>query len=434
MKLNKKGYMLVEIIVAFALTISIAMYLLNLTIKFKDTNEDVYYSTRYLKDKSLIVRNIMEDLNRGIIRKIEYNNSNEIRFSLYIDGQEEKEESRKLLIYNNDGFGIEYGKTDESGNFDKNDISYYKKTLETSLIIEQTNIHIEADQEGNTFSIIIPIKSLYTDDNYNIILLGKSYGEVYDNPAATCTEYKEYTNYYFLLALTDNTDYQTNLASGSWSSESTALEPPLAINTSLIFSKTNVQDISISHVCLIRTDGDNSPCSSIGTYDEIKNISDFYEKYKNTQNYSEDKSNPTKYEYINSDNQTETNIIYTDTEDNTKKYILHGTWSKTDENKYYIGGVVKLNEIATSDLINASVLPNSLGIKVEEKNIKDDIGNIKSTIINNPFTITINRNISRVYNNNITPIAIKDENGNNIDAIFSPAMFKIKYKACEKSN
>ena len=62
MKINKKGYMLVEIIVSFVLAFSIAMYLLNLTIKFKDTNEEIYYSAQYFKDRNLVVRNIMDDL------------------------------------------------------------------------------------------------------------------------------------------------------------------------------------------------------------------------------------------------------------------------------------------------------------------------------------------------------------------------------------
>ena len=57
MKLNQKGYMLVEIIVASVIAFSVAYYLLNLTYKFKDKNEDVYYSTTMLADKINITKN-----------------------------------------------------------------------------------------------------------------------------------------------------------------------------------------------------------------------------------------------------------------------------------------------------------------------------------------------------------------------------------------
>ena len=59
MKLNRKGYMLVEIIIASVLAFGIAYYLLNLTYKFKNTNADVYESYYYMKDKILITKNIM---------------------------------------------------------------------------------------------------------------------------------------------------------------------------------------------------------------------------------------------------------------------------------------------------------------------------------------------------------------------------------------
>ena len=181
MKLNKKGYMLVEIIVSFVIAFSIAIYLLNLTIKFKDTNEEIYYSARYLKDKNLITMNIMEDLDRGIIKEIEHiPGSYEIKFKIYIDGLETNEETRKLLMHNDEsGFSIEYGSLDESGNFNKTDESYYKKTLEKSLMIDITNIKINTNSTENIFNIKIPINSMYTKEKYDIIILGKSYGEVY---------------------------------------------------------------------------------------------------------------------------------------------------------------------------------------------------------------------------------------------------------------
>ena len=42
MKLNRKGYMLVEIVIASVLAMGIGYYLLNLTYKFKNNSEDIY--------------------------------------------------------------------------------------------------------------------------------------------------------------------------------------------------------------------------------------------------------------------------------------------------------------------------------------------------------------------------------------------------------
>ena len=70
MKLNKKGYMLIEIIVSFALAFVIFIFLANLLIKFKNTNEDLSYETKYLRDKNLITRNIMDDLERGAVTEV----------------------------------------------------------------------------------------------------------------------------------------------------------------------------------------------------------------------------------------------------------------------------------------------------------------------------------------------------------------------------
>ena len=78
MKLNKKGYMLVEIVLSSVLAMSIALYLLNLTYQFKNKNEDIYQSISYSSDKIAITKNIMNDLDNQIITKIEKKEHNEV--------------------------------------------------------------------------------------------------------------------------------------------------------------------------------------------------------------------------------------------------------------------------------------------------------------------------------------------------------------------
>lgn len=162
MKLNKKGYMLVEIIVASVLAMSIAYYLLNLTYKFKNTNEDLYQSYNYMRDKILITKNIMNDLEGGTISEIK-NNEESLSFKL-------NDDSRRLLISNNGNkTKLQYGKYD-SGSFDKSDKSYYEKEFNSSLIVDNLEVKGHDDSNSNSITIKIPIKSIYSDEVYTIKL------------------------------------------------------------------------------------------------------------------------------------------------------------------------------------------------------------------------------------------------------------------------
>lgn len=171
MYLNKKGYMLVEIIVASVLAMSIAYYLLNLTYRFKNTNEDLYQSYNYMSDKILITKNIMNDLEKGTIlitETVKGAYSSSITFNIYIPGK--SEESRKLLVRKSGGKHIlKYGKY-EDGVFDITDLSYYEKELDSSLIIDKLNFEGHNNANSNSVIIEIPIKSIYSDEVYTIKL------------------------------------------------------------------------------------------------------------------------------------------------------------------------------------------------------------------------------------------------------------------------
>lgn len=168
MKLNKKGYMLVEIVIAFGIAMAIAYYLMNLTYKFKNTNEDIYQSTIYLKDKISITKNIMNDLEKG--RIIDYNipedNPKALNLTIVIDNEKEPQQRRLEIIDNSNK--IIYGKYDGT-NYNKTDESYYEKKLEKSLIISPPKI----TTEGNYFTILIEIESIYDENNYDIKLFGQ---------------------------------------------------------------------------------------------------------------------------------------------------------------------------------------------------------------------------------------------------------------------
>lgn len=165
MKLNRKGYMLVEIIISFVLAMGIAYYLLNLTYKFKNMDEDIYRSSLFTKDKIVITKNIMNDLDRGIIKDIPKTNDNQIDFKIQMN-ENNREELRRLTIKDKT---ITYGKPLANGGFDTNDKSYYKKTIDDFLTIKE----IDIKKESNYITIRIPIESIYDNENYDIKLFAQ---------------------------------------------------------------------------------------------------------------------------------------------------------------------------------------------------------------------------------------------------------------------
>lgn len=178
-RLNNKGYMLVEIIVASVIAFSVAYYLLNLTYKFKDKSEDIYYSTTMLSDKINITKNIMNDLEKisdkssaGLVTGADNNT-----YTITINGFDDKSIgiSRTIKVSKDAAtqqWQIEYGSF-QSGAFVTNDKSYYKKVLDKSF--EVSNVSYK--ETDNAYKIIIKINSLYTNNSNDIILFvnkGKS--------------------------------------------------------------------------------------------------------------------------------------------------------------------------------------------------------------------------------------------------------------------
>ena len=59
MKLNKKGYMLVEIILASALAFGLAFFIIDLVIRLKNKNDDLLVENLITTDKTIITNKLM---------------------------------------------------------------------------------------------------------------------------------------------------------------------------------------------------------------------------------------------------------------------------------------------------------------------------------------------------------------------------------------
>ena len=63
-KLNRRGYMTIEIILASVITFVIAFFLIDLTIKLVNTTDDAYADTVLTTDKALVIKNIKKYLEK----------------------------------------------------------------------------------------------------------------------------------------------------------------------------------------------------------------------------------------------------------------------------------------------------------------------------------------------------------------------------------
>lgn len=61
-RLNNKGYMLVEIVLASVLAVMVAYFITDLTIKLKNKNDDLLVKTLVYTDQAIIYNTIMKDL------------------------------------------------------------------------------------------------------------------------------------------------------------------------------------------------------------------------------------------------------------------------------------------------------------------------------------------------------------------------------------
>lgn len=144
MKLNNKGYLIVEVILAGVLTFTMAYFLINLTLKIRNRYDDVNVETVMLNDKTVITNEIMDDVIGNNVNNVEYI-TNGIRIN-FDDGS-----SKDLTIVDNT---ITYG-------------TYTKKFSENAIVGEAS-----IRRNGNYFLVEIPIATKYSNKDYGINIVG----------------------------------------------------------------------------------------------------------------------------------------------------------------------------------------------------------------------------------------------------------------------
>ena len=158
MKLNRKGYMTIEIILAAVITFVIAFFLIDITMKLSSNTDDAYADTVLVTDKALIIKNIQENLEKdicsyGSIVGVSCTNTN----CLSQNGSctITMNNGKKIIISNN-GNLIEY--KESTGNV------IYSKNIDDSL----SNICITSSNSNGYYNFKISGRNIFVDDNYDM--------------------------------------------------------------------------------------------------------------------------------------------------------------------------------------------------------------------------------------------------------------------------
>lgn len=174
-KLNKKGYMLVELILAAAIAFGMAYFLISLTMKLKNKNDDVMVESLTSTDQAIITNMIMKQL------------------------------------YETDGDGFDSSCHDLNVGIDLTNkkFTYGGKTN----IVNQYATLEAADCTGtdsDTIKIKIPLKVTNTDKNFDVAI---NYSKKNKTPVTTCEYHRNYylfLEYNYISELT----YGSSVASG----------------------------------------------------------------------------------------------------------------------------------------------------------------------------------------------------------------------------
>ena len=181
MKLNNRGYLIVEIIVASVIAMGIAYFLLELLVDLKNKNEDYYVNTLLETDKALMTKEVMNDVSNYKISSITSNNMDYVDF-VFIDNNNEftkritiEENVFKYGIFENDEYIID-------GNyFEKkfaSELSVSGISITNNCYYPEVGYDLCGDPDDDSMknvvdglvTISIDAKTPYSDYNYGLEL------------------------------------------------------------------------------------------------------------------------------------------------------------------------------------------------------------------------------------------------------------------------
>ena len=169
-KINNKGYLLVEIIVAFTLAMAVAYFLAEITISLKNKEEDLNKKVAYNTDRALITKEIMDDSNKYRISNVNIVDNHTVK--LTFDGLGDK-----VLSYNSSSKTITYGdlvvKLDDTlteiGNFEVKKVdndTFLTIKLSAKSLVGNNEVYVDKNTvvSMNMFGFTPKIFDLFEDN------------------------------------------------------------------------------------------------------------------------------------------------------------------------------------------------------------------------------------------------------------------------------
>ena len=180
MKLNNKGYLIAEIIVASVIAMGLAYFLLELVIDVKNKNDSYYVTTMLETDKTLMTKEVMDDVSSYKIKDIYTNNINYVDITFIIDG---KDVNKRITIDKNKKL-FKYGIFENDVYI--NDEYYFEKEFDSKLNISDikitnvcyyNNFYVDCNSleqsikdsiDNKLLTLLVNAKTNYSDTDYGI--------------------------------------------------------------------------------------------------------------------------------------------------------------------------------------------------------------------------------------------------------------------------
>ena len=161
-KLNNKGYLTVEIVVASVIAFAMAFFLMDITVKIVNDTEEAYVDTILTTDKALIMKNIKENIENDIKNYGRISNLVEVET---IEKERGKSRKWKINFSSGDDPAVLLVSPDEV-NYTRVDGTIYKKNLNSKLINIDSTFKMSSDSDYVLFKI--EGENIFSDKDYNI--------------------------------------------------------------------------------------------------------------------------------------------------------------------------------------------------------------------------------------------------------------------------
>lgn len=170
MKLNRKGYLTVEIILASAVAFAIAFFLMEITVKLVSKTDDVYHETIITYDDAIMINNIKDKIIDYIIETdglnlVECENNECNILGNRIGGVTEE----RWLYYDSVSKEIRFSEGPEKR---EDRVTLYAKKVDDSIseVEISSNINRNVEPSDRIVFFNIKLKNIFTDNAYEMVI------------------------------------------------------------------------------------------------------------------------------------------------------------------------------------------------------------------------------------------------------------------------